>query len=503
MATQQPSLRAAVPDEAVLVVEMADPAAATQELLHAIGAVPTGLKEQVGAPAWAFLAAAWVAVDGDAVAFARDVAGDGAVLAVVPMAAGAQSVALLRPRSAEVLTKWLARFAARVPHEVVDGTFVVGNDRNVVQRTAARVRSGGSRWQQIDFGPAAALRGAVDLAAIRRAAGAMPSTLDAGARFLLLPLVHAAFEAEVATFALAGGERLVATVRAATSVRGTKAGGLLTAGEPHPAVPLPADGLATLRLERSVRALLQAPERYLRPAEVLAVQGFLSIADAIDGARSSFVDDLLGGLGEPFTLHVLPITPPVDGPPPRLQLPGFAVVAPITDPKAEAVLFRVAEAFFFIANAERAQRGQVLFPARARRSERGRGLVGEPLPWRGPGAPPIEQALSPTVWCENGHAVLASTHAAAMAVVAAAQAPGLVEPADTLVLRAADWGPVLAASRSVFELGRMLDEGEDRADTARFFDILATVVGAVREISLSVRCDARTTTLEVAIARSR
>jgi hypothetical protein len=503
---QQPALRGAVPEDAVIVVEMAEPATAVPELLRAIGGVPAGLKEQLGADAWAALAAAWVAVDGNPAVFAQQVAGGGAVLATVPMGGGAQTVLLLRPGQPEVLAEWLARFAAQVPHEVVDGTFVLGNNRSLVQRTAARVHDGGGRWAKVELGPMAALRGAIDLAAIRRAAAAkLPawSALDGGARFLLLPLAHALLEGNLVTFALAGGERLVFTASTATTVRGTAVGGLLTAATPHPHVPLPADGLATFRLERSLRALLQTPERFLRPAEVLGVQGFLSIADAIDGARTSFVDDLLGGLGEPFTLHVLPITPPVDGPAPRLQLPGLAVVAPITNPKAEAILLRVAEAFFLIVNAERAQRGQVLFPARAQRSEHGRGFVGEPLPWRGPGAPPIEQGLSPTVWIENGHAVLASTQAAAMAIVAAAKTPVAVEPADTLVLRAAEWVPVLTASRSVFELGRVLDEGEDRADAARFFDVLATVAAAVHEVSLAVRCDATTTTVELALARTR
>lgn len=167
------------------------------------------------------------------------------------------------------------------------------------------------------------------------------------------------------------------------------------------------------------------------------------------------------------------------------------------------MLFRAAEALFLISNAERAQRGQVLFPARSRRTEAGRGLVGEPTPWRGPGAPPVEQALSPTVWCENGYVVLASTQAAAMAVIAAAKSPVSVTPSDTLLLRVAEWAPVLAASRSVLELGRVLDEGEGPIAAAHFFDVLTTVAAAVRELSLSVHCDASTTAFELTLARVR
>ncbi|MFY9345799.1 MAG: hypothetical protein WAT39_25130, partial [Planctomycetota bacterium] len=330
--------------------------------------------------------------------------------------------------------------------------------------------------------------------------------LDAGARFLLLPLAFAATNADLAQWSLGGGERLVLRAGARCSVRGDAHGGLLA---PPPAadagdVP-PADSdLGWLRLDRNLRALLAHPERFLRVDEALAVQGFLSIADAIDGARSSFVDDLLGGLAEPFTLHVLPVTAPEDGPPPRLQLPGFALLAKVAEPKAEAVMARVAQALALIANAERGQRGQGPFPLRAQSTATGHGFVAEPLAWRGPGAPPIEQGLSPTLWFENGHAVLASTFAAAQAVAARTYGPrARSSGGDRLVLRGPAWTEALALSRSVLELGRVLDEGEDQKAAARFFDILLLVLRAVREVGIAVDCTAERTSVEVTLERVR
>ncbi len=506
---QEPGLRAAVPEEAIVVVEMADPVAATRSLLQAVGGIPPGLKERMGVAAWTGLAAMWIAVDGDPEAFATQVAGGGAVLALVPDGRKPQAVLLLRPHDVPATERWCTKFAGKLPRQVVDGVLVLSADQQLVAATAARVARAKGRWADIDFGPAAAMRGAIDVAAIRRGLGNKAPTfasLEAGAKFLLLPFAPVVTDAAMVTFAVRGGDRLVVTATTANSVRTTPLSAMLPAAGQATEVPLPADGLASLRLDRSLRTLLQQPERLLKPAEVLSVQGFLSIADAIDGPHSSFVDDLVGGLGEPFTLLLLPITPPVDGPPSRLQLPGLALVARIHDPKAEKVLFRVAEAFGLIANTERSQRGQSPFPLRLRRSEAGRGLVGEPLPWRGPGAPPIEQGLSPTLWCENGHAVLASTYDAAMAALAAVRQAGTTptEPmGDRLVLRGPAIGAAIAASRPVFELGRVLDEGEEPATATQFFDVLDIVANALHEVTFAVQCAATTTTVELSVERAR
>ncbi len=505
--TTLPTLCAMVPDAAVVVVEIAEPRTAVPALLQALGGVPPGLRERLGVSAWAGLAAAWVAVDGDPTAFATKVAGGGAVFALVPTAKGPQPVLLLRPHDLVATEQWFARFAKPLARAVQDGVVVVATDPELTTAIAARAHTAPGRWANVDLGASAAVRGAFDLAALRRSPGASTqpfAALDAGARLLLAPLAFAATSGELVQFAIAGGDQLQFTARTDTSVKTAPVGDLLPAPQLRLDVPLAVDGLLHLRLDRCLRTLLTTPERFLQPAEVLGVQGFLSIADAIDGAHTSFVDDLLGGLGEPFELYVLPVTPPLDGAPPRLQLPGFALVAPITNAAAEPVLFRMAQAFAVIANAERAQRGLSLFPVRTHKTDSGHGLVAEPLAWRGPGAPPIEQALSPTLWSENGHIVLASTHAAAMTMVAATKAAKTALcSGDRLLLRGPASAQAIAQSRSVFELGRMLDEGEGPSKAARFFDILLLVVAAVREVEVRVACDARETRLTITMERGR
>jgi len=508
-AAERQAMLSLLPDEAVAVVVIDDPRSAVTELRAALGDVPPALREHFGFAAWAGLAAAWVAVDGDPAAFAATAAGGGAVLAAVPAPAGPRLIALLRPTDLAATEAWFAKFADHTPRATYGELLVVGSHRDLVARMQRRLGEDGpvSRWADFDFGPHAPLRGAIDLARVRAAAGepAKPfAEHDAGARFLLLPLLYAATTAEAATFALAGGERLVLRASAATSARGGPLGDLFARPTANAALALPAGGLSLLRLDRSLHALLAQPERFLAPDEVLAVQGFLSIADAIDGAHSSFVDDLLGGLEEPLALHVLPVTPPLDGGPSRLQLPGFAVVARAKDPAVHEVLGRAAGALVLVANAERQQRGQSPFPMRARSTETGHGFVAEPLPWRGPGDPPIEHGLSPTLWFENDHIVLASTHEAAMAMAAATREERRdARGGDLLVLRGPEWADAIAASRDVLETGRVLDEGETPAVAKRFFDVLLVVARALREVALHVECDDTRTTLELSLERAR
>jgi hypothetical protein len=498
-----------LPDDSLLVLEVADPRTAVAELRHAIGGVPDDLRQLLGFSAWAGLGALWLATGGDPEAFAGTLAGGGAVAAVVPAAAGPRAVALLRPGDADAAEAWFGRHAASTPRARCGELLVVGSDRDAVAALAARVSPAGprSRWSGIDLGSPAAVRGACDLGRLRALAGTAAKAFDqhdAPARVLLLPLLHAATSAELVTLALHGGERLTLQARAAVTAREGALGGLFAPAPAAGGVALPADGLLYLRLDRSLRALLAQPERFLAPAEVLAVRGFLSIADAVDGADSSFVDDLLGGLAEPLALHVLPVTPPLDGPPPRLQLPGLAVAARMVGPRVESLLGRVAQVFVLIANAERQQRGQPPFALRAHATATGRGFVAEPPYWRGPGAPPIEQGLSPTLWFENGHAVLASTQAAALALAAATWA-GEQEPrqGDLLLLRGPALAQTLGASREALETARMLDEGETPAMAARFFDVLCAVARALREVSLRVADDGRCTTVELILERAR
>jgi hypothetical protein len=452
------TLRGRLPDAAVMVVDIEAPGRAWAELQQAVGPLPEGLPAAVRAPLAVAWLAAWVTLQGDPAAWADRMAGGGACVGWVPTASGLQPIVVLLPRDMAAAKAWLQRFDG-VRSRVLDDVLVIAADASLCQQVAPAAAARG-RWSAVEFGAPAAVRAVVDLTAARELAGrAAPgvAALDGGGRLLLGPLVHALEHAKWLRLSAAGGERLHLLAAADASLRDAPFAQLLTRA-PGAGWPLAADGLAALRVDRSLHALLSRPEAFLAPEDVQAVRGFLSIADAIDGVRTSFVDDLLGGLEEPFQLHVLPVDV-VDGEAvPGLRLPGFAIAAGVRRPAAVEVLFRAAQLFVLIANAERAQRGQLPFLARFERSDTGRGLVAEAVPWRGPGRPPIEQALSPTLWCENGIVVLASTRAAARSLVQAAAAPRPAPVAgDALVLRGPAIAGALRWSRSALELARMLD----------------------------------------------
>ena len=132
-----------------------------------------------------------------------------------------------------------------------------------------------------------------------------------------------------------------------------------------------------------------------------------------------------------------------------------------------------------------------------------RSLVAEPAAWRGPGAPPLDLALTPTLWTENGIVVLASTREAAAAIVARA-GQGRSEPSgDQLMLH----GPAIAAwiadHRRVLQLARMLDEGEDAGDAAGFYDAVLAIAAALRTLAVHVQCDEATTRASLTAERAR
>jgi hypothetical protein len=252
------------------------------------------------------------------------------------------------------------------------------------------------------------------------------------------------------------------------SQRDGDAAGLLT-DSPLPVPALSAEAVGALRLDRSLRRLLAEPERFLGPDGVLGVTGFLSIADLLDGARTSFVDDVLGGLAEPFDVFVFPAARADDSAACPLRLPQLAVVAAVTGADAEAALMRMARTFATIANTERAQQHKGPFFVRARTGDGGgHGLVAEPRAWSGPGRAPIEQQLQPTLWFAHGRVAIATTPDAARAALlaCAAQHASAAAAGDRFVVRGPALAALLADNRAVIELGRLLDEGESEAAVA-------------------------------------
>ncbi len=513
-APAQVALRQLVPDDALAVVEVVDPPQALRALRSAVGAIPPDLPLRAKVPLALGLVGVFAAVGADPERWAQRMAGGGAVFAWLPAPGGVRAVAVLRPGAPQAARQWLRAHARGVEAVAAGDVLVLAADATLAADLAARANAPAGRYAQLDLGPAAAVRGVVDVAALRVRAP-LPPTADAGQHVLFAPLAHAYRHATWLRVALDGGERLAARVHADASLRASPARTLFADAAAGRVLPVAADALLVLRLDRSLRRVLAAPEQHLPPDGVRAVQGFLTIADALVGARASFVDDVLGNLGEPFELHVLPIgggggDGEDDDRVPAIRLPGIALVAPLVRPAAEPVLFRAGQLLLLLANAERARRGRPLFTARLHHTAAGRGLVAEPVPWRGPSAPPLEQGLSPTLWCEAGVAVLASTRAAATAIVERARA-GAVPPGsppahrggDLLLLRGPELARALAANRRVVELGRMLDEGESRADAARFVDVVLAVLRAVHEVAVHVDCDDASTTVELTVERAR
>ncbi len=506
-------LLAMVPDHAVAVVAAADPAAAVGTLTALLEPMPAGVPAELVARLGVGLTALRVAFDGPTGAWVHRLAGGGVVVALVPPEPGAgwQWLAVTRPPDVAAADAWCARHADRLHRSVV-------GEHLLLAATAAgvdRLRAGADRGTWATTGlalpapTAADINAEVDLAAVRRWLGPRAPSLDplgGVARFVFAPIVHALATAPRLRLSVqAADARLRVAVHADASMLAAPFGALLANGDRAVAVPvLPPGGLLALTLDRSLQALLADPARFLSPDDVQAVQGFLSIADALDGPRSAFVADLLGGLREPLTLQVLPPAAS-DGEGARvpITLPEFGVVAEFATDAAVDGLFRAARLLATIVNAERAQRGEAPFLVRRLHDDAGNGLVAEPPLWRGPGAAPFDRQLSPTLWVGNGRIALASTQRAAQAMVAGTQGPAVSTAGDLLVLHGPAIGAAIARSRSALAFGRMLDEGEDRAEAEQFLAIVIAFAEAVAELRLGVALQAETTRLVLELERRR
>ncbi len=495
-------LLALVPDEAVVVAVAAAPPAAARALAAVCEPLPPGLPAEVVTRLGLGLSVLRTAFAGSTAEWLQVVADGGALLALVPPPAGGawQWLVVTRPADLAAATAWWQARAPHVPRAVVDDRLRLGTC------TAGP----GTRWARTPLAarPGTGIAAAVDLAALRQHLGASAPDLQrlaGGARFLAAPGAHALAVGSWLQLELAAtATRLCLAAEVDASVRTAPFGALLAPAAPAAPAPAAMPGrLAMVQLDRSVRALLTEPGRFLAEDDAQAVRGFLSIAEALDGPQSAFVDDLLGGLQEPFALQVLPAAPADDeAAAAPIRLPEFVLVAPVVDERAVAAAFRVVQALATIANAERVQRGEAPFVVRRRQDETGRGLCAEPPPWRGPGAPPLDRQLSPTLWCGGGRLAIGSTCRAAQAACAAPDV-GAAAGGDRIVLHGPPLAAAIAASRSALEVARMLDEGEDRAEAERFFAALVAIVDAIARLDVALVAGPAATRLEITVERRR
>ncbi|MBX3461687.1 MAG: hypothetical protein KF830_00815 [Planctomycetes bacterium] len=492
-----PALLAAVPDAAVVVAAARAPASAVAALGAWLEPLPPGLPPEVVGQIGAGLAAVRAALGGATTDWVHQFAAGGAVAAWVPGPGGGwQWLVVTEPADATAAAAFCRARLPTVPCRVDGGRLHWGTC----------TAPAGGRWAASPLAAAAAspgVVGAVDLAALRQRFAGNWSLPTGAAQVVFAPVVHALAQAAWLQVGLtAVGDRLQVTATADASLRSTAFGALLADGDP-PGVAWPEAAIAGLRLDRSLRRLLAEPASFLPPEGVQAVAAFLSIADALDGPRTSFVDDLLGGLHEPITLLALPAAAADADEAGPITLPAFAAVAGVRDQRAVDLALRTAQLLATIANAERAQRGEAPFAVRRRRDELGHGLIAEAPPWRGPGLPPPDRQLSPTVWAAGGRLAVASTTAAALAACAAEAAPAGGRGGDQFVLRGRALAAALAASRPALELARMLDEGEDRGEAQRFFAVLERVAAALDVLEVRLEVEAATTRLEVLAERWR
>lgn len=500
-----------MPADAAVVLEVAAPVHALEQLHAALGDLPPDLPAETGALLAAGLLATRVFLGGGPQDFASRVAEGGVALALVADGANWRTVAAVRPGDAAAASQWLHEHGQGVVHRRQDAFLLLASNPAALATIAARAPQAAEPWWQASLAACpehSLLRAAIDLAALRRfdaQSRGLFATLDGVGRFVLGPLAGAIDRASRARLSLGTGDGLRLQLHVDATVLGQPLDGLLpAAGGRYASVDVGADTLLSLCLDRSVHRLLAAPARYLPAAAVTEIDSFLSIADGFDGPSTSIVDDLFGRLGEPATLLVLSPAQVPDAERAPLLLPDLAVVVPIADAKVELLVRRVVNLFAVIANAERAQRRQGSVQLRGWRGEHGQGLVAEMPEWRGPGAPPIETSLSPAVLFGNGHMVLASTSAAAERVLAAcANGRTLQVTGDRLRLFGPAIAAVLAGSRQALVLARMLDEGEDLTAANRFFAIVDAVLRCLGELRLDVQPDAAGTTVTMEVVRQR
>jgi hypothetical protein len=509
------ALLARLPETTLAAVATATPVPGWRAFAAALGDVPAGLPaDVVGWLGVGFVAVRHTLGGAPEPALER-LARGGLVAGWWPAAGGLQAGLVLRPGDMAAAAAWCERFAATGLARCDGDLLLLATSRAACEQLSER--TDGRRGAMLLTGAPAAgdlLHGGVDLVAVRQWLGdRMPPAASGLPRLALAPFAHALRHGRHLDLRLHADRAVELSATVDASFVGTPLGEL-SVGSAAPADP-ESGSVLRLVLDRSWRRLLALPERFLDDADVTAVRGFLSIADALDGAATSFVDDLLGGLVEPIVFEVLAPVPGGEGvdvaagpehppEPARVHLPGIVLTAPMALPAVEAVLRRMAQALATVATATQMQAGRPGFRLRPVAIDGARGFTAEPPPWRGPGAPPIDATLSPTLLCGRGHAVVASTFAAACTAFARLPTPPAAAAAgDALVLHGDALAAVVQQNRAVLELARVLDEGETPAEAQRFFDVVAAVAAAVRRLDVHVLPTAGSTRLRLRLERVR
>ncbi len=352
--------RALLPDDVLVVIETDDAGQAASGLIDTLGSVPQDLPETVRTEIALGLTAIRLTLGETPSVLGAQLAKGGMALGLRLGANGPpEALLVLRPGDAKAARAFLSK--AGEQWKVVErGDFLLagstGAARDALLRMARAPQGRWATWPDAEPGVSAGsgaagasapasvpakttvdgaaaarhdaphtapVRAYVDLAGLRKLGGNQGlDGMAGGGRFALAPLLPALLAAERASVTLRGGSALSLSLQMASHTE-RRAREPWAALQPHDGAPRtivapPADALMVVALDRSLRALLQEPTKYLRPEDATAAQAFLGVADQLDGARSSFVDDLLGGIVEPLVVCVLPPSSPSESDPPRL-----------------------------------------------------------------------------------------------------------------------------------------------------------------------------------------
>ena len=339
----------------------------------------------------------------------------------------------------------------------------------------------GYRRDRAEARPGKSVRFYVNLAALRP--GPIWPGFDPAARVLFGPLVRSIdradridgrFDIEGDVLLLSGRldgdlasdplepDRLYAVGRATRSVPG-----------------MPEGAVACVSLDRDLTEVFEHPDRWLNEDGTREVQTFLSVASLILGAGKEFDADLLGGLDLPITLFVARTEPSEYAERPRVVLPAFTLVCPVVESsrRFENMLNRALGFLVAVANPERIENKEAPLVVRGGSRDGYRFqsvLYGD---WEGPGEPPTEFGLSPSLLFAHDHLILSSTVEGAVEMARSLEKAEVRQvTGDFLKISGAVAADLIDANRRVLSVSRVLDEGERLAEAEFFIDTVAAVL---------------------------
>lgn len=462
-------LLARLPDACIAVALVPDPVAAVARIGEALGEVPAELPEEQRALIGIGLLALPRILGGTPAELAERLGKGGMALGLVLDGAAPAVVAVAQPGDVDAAIEWV-RTKPQLRWKREGGTLLLASTVGALGRFDAAQPTGAWAGRFGGAAPATAVALVeLDLVRVRElqgeAATAQPEGF--GAALLFPGLVAAGKVANTLRLELHGGEEL--RIEAALgALEDAGAIAALANGFRARAVPAVDDRfLLYASLDRSLHALFGGAAGDGALAQDAAVSGFLATADLLDGPNS-FVDGLLGRLEEPIHLMVFE-TPPASAGEPMFVLPGLALAARMKDAKVAEVMEQVLGFVNIIGNAERGQRNQQPFLIERLADGEARGLTSVMTDWRGPGLPPLEAAIQPTVLVQDDLLAVATTQDAARRALAALRGPSQQVEGDLLVVRGAPLAASLERDLAPLVLARQLDEGETAEEARRFW----------------------------------